>query len=201
MILEHFKNKTMIPNLWSEYFNDPNVNFPQKPYLLKNIDIYPSPNGLGIIFKGGVEKFIIKGGNTYKYFDFLKEYLNGEFSLNEILKVSKDSGYNLNEMVTLIKILHSYHVIISSQNYSNIQRENVYSMNSINYYERTIGLTGNNKYSIDIIDKLNKSKILFITTSKIIPSLYHNIKLNDFREIGFLYIESSEHLSDRKSVV
>lgn len=191
----------MISNRWDEYFKDPNVSFPEKPCLLESIDVYPSPNGMGLIFTGGVEKFIVKGKTSYVYYEFLKIHLNGTHSLHEILNLAYDKGYSVNEMASLIKILHSYHVIVSFQTNTINSRENRYDANALHYYERVIGITGENSTPTEVLSKLEKSKTLFITTSKLLPILYHLLKINHFGQIGFIYIESPEHLSSELSYI
>ena len=62
-------------NYYLEFFNDRNVGFPEKPKLIDNIRIYKSPHGLGIQFRGGPHKFIIKGHNSYSVFNYLEPLL------------------------------------------------------------------------------------------------------------------------------
>lgn len=62
-----------------------NVNFPYQPKLVNGIHVYEAPKGLGIQFRGGTEKFLIKGTEAYQIWGYLKNVLDGKHTLEEIL--------------------------------------------------------------------------------------------------------------------
>lgn len=99
-------------NILHQFFGDKNVNFPKYPKIVNGIHVYETPQGLGIQFRGGAEKFLIRGADCYKNWRYLKEVLDGTHSLEQILNFAKDN-YSLDALNVgiLLKTLHSYHLL------------------------------------------------------------------------------------------
>lgn len=72
-------------NILHQFFSDKNVHFPHFPKLVDGIHVYEAPKGLGIQFRGGAEKFLIKGADAYKIWKYLKPLLDGTHRLEDII--------------------------------------------------------------------------------------------------------------------
>lgn len=74
------EDKSMKNNILNQFFADKNVNFPRQPKLVNGIHVYEAPKGLGIQFRGGTEKFLVKGADTYQIWVYLKNMLDGSMN-------------------------------------------------------------------------------------------------------------------------
>lgn len=175
------------PTLWSEFFLDPNVRFPEYPKLIEGISIYDAPYGLGIQFRGGPKKLIIKGKFASEIFTDLKEKITGTFSLEQLLN-DVGSRHDINEVATILKLLHAHNLLInaaisSPTNTSPYQ----FSKNQVAFFSRTIGRTGFQVKGEDAAQTILNSKILLIASDGLIPSLMYNLDLAGFPNIGLFY--------------
>jgi len=180
-------------SLLREFFNDINVNFPAKPKLVSGISMYNMPDGLGVQFRGGSEKLILKGKSAFQIWTFLAKKLDGTHTLEEILKDANRNHINSVEVATFIKILHSNHLFEAKNKNSDVSYTlDVFAEKQKEYYDRIIGLTGHNDDSYQVLEKLKNAKILIIANAYLVPVICYNLGLAGFKDLGFFYFENDE---------
>ncbi len=175
----------------NEFFSDINVNFPQKPRLINGISTYIAPNGLGVQYRGGSERLIIKGKNSVAIWKFLSENLTGENTLEQILELAYKSKVDCFDVATFLKTLHSYHLLNGNEDkkgFKNDYHFDLYSAKQKEYYDRMIGYSGRNSNSIEAFNRIRDSKILIITNEIFAPMLSYNMHLAGFVDLGFLIL-------------
>jgi hypothetical protein len=180
-------------NLLREFFDDINVNFPTNPKIVKGISVYSMPDGLGIQFRGGSEKLILKGKNSFHIWTFLSEKLNGKHTLEIILKEANKNNINNVEVATFIKILHSNHLFESKNKDKDVSYDlDIFVEKQKEYYDRIIGLTGHNDDSYQVLEKIKNAKVLIVANTYLIPIICYNLYLAGFKDLGILYFENEE---------
>lgn len=191
-------NKSNKWGVLNEFFSDINVNFPQKPQLIGGISIYVAPNGLGIQYRGGSERLIIKGKNSVSIWRFLSEKLTGKNSLEQILDLAQKCNVDCFDVATFLKTLHSYHLLSDSDNEICVENDHHFDLFSIKqkeYYDRIIGYSGRNSSSIEVFDRIKNSKILIITNEIFVPMLCYNMHLAGFKDLGFLILTDDNSIN------
>lgn len=172
-----------------EFFEDINVNFPSNPKLINGISIYNMPDGLGVQFRGGSEKLILKGKKSFEIWAFLNDKLNGNNNLEAILVKANKNGFDTTEVATFIKILHSNHLFESKNKVENSYHIDVFVEKQKEYYDRIIGYTGHNDDGYQVLEKIKQTKILVITNTYLIPVISYNLYLAGFKDIGVFYFD------------
>lgn len=185
-------------NQWgilNEFFSDVNVNFPKKPKLANGISVYAAPKGLGVQFRGGSEKLVIKGEKSAVIWTFLTECMTGNNTLEDILRKTGDYNVDRFEVATFLKTLHCYH-LLSTENTIETSDVNyhfdLYSAKQKKFYDRVIGYSGRNKNGIEAMDRIRDSKVLVITNTTLLPLISYNMNLAGFQNLGFLCISGNE---------
>lgn len=180
-------------NLLKEFFEDINVNFPSHPKLIEGISVYSMPNGLGVQFRGGSEKLILKGQNSSNIWNFLNEDLNGKQTLDEILLNAKKNKLDNFEVAKFLKILHGHHLLESKniEATKHYTEQNPFLENQKAYYDRIIGLTGFNESSLQVVEKVKNTKILIIANSYLVPVVCYNLYLAGFKEFGIFHFDTN----------
>jgi hypothetical protein len=178
----------------NEFFSDINVDFPQKPKLVNGISVYTAPNGLGVQFRGGSEKLVIKGKNSALVWKFLTKTMTGDNTLEKIFQLSTNSDVDSFEVATFLKTLHSYHLLCAENetNMSNIiYHFDLFSTKQKEYYDRIIGHSGINASGAEALDKIRNSKILVIANAELVPIISYNMHLAGFKDLGVLLISDT----------
>ncbi len=178
----------------NEFFSDINVNFPQKPRLTHGISVYTAPNGLGVQFRGGSEKLIIKGKSSAAIWEFLTENLTGENTLEEILQMATDNrNVDRWEVATFLKTLHCYHLLCNGNEKSSVTYHfDLFSTKQKEYYDRIIGYSGRNASSTEAMDRIRETKVLIIANAVLTPIISYNMHLAGFKDLGFFTISDNE---------
>ena len=97
-------------NIWQKFFTDPNIRFPAKPMLIREIGVYHAPNGLGIQFRGGPKKLVIRGKGTDQLFTALRTVMDGNNTLEAIFNILQ-TDYDGNDIASILKILHAHSLL------------------------------------------------------------------------------------------
>ena len=192
------KNDLMLSNFFREFFNDKNVHFPTHPKLLEGISVYDAPNGLGVQFRGGPEKLILKGKTSSKIWNSLNKKMNGSNSFQELLQIGLDNNINIVDLCNFFKIIHSYHLFESSQKDNTIVNTNLYMANiqsQLNYYDRLVGYYAQNNNGSELLSKINKTKILIITNLELLSLINLNFRLAGYKDLGFFYIDPKNKIN------
>jgi hypothetical protein len=179
-----------------EFFEDINVHFPTNPKLINGISVYNMHNGLGVQFRGGSEKLILKGKNAYNIWAFLEENLNGNQSLEDILVSAKNNSFDTIEVASFIKILHSNHLFESKNKTAQEYTIDPFVENQKSYYDRIIGYTGHNDNSYQVLEKIKNAKILVIANAYLAPIISYNLYLAGFKDLGFFYLDSQANTQE-----
>lgn len=179
----------------NEFFADINVNFPKKPKLISGISTYVAPKGLGVQFRGGAEKLVMKGIDAESVWNFLAKVLNGNNTLENIITLAIKNNVDSFQAATFLKSLHSYHLLSSEDD--NKESKNDYHFDLLStkqkeYYDRIIGYSGCNKSGLEAFDRIRNSKILIISSSDLIPIISYNMHLSGFRDLGFFIISTDK---------
>lgn len=179
----------------NEFFADVNVRFPKYPKLVKGIHVYEAPKGLGIQFRGGTEKFLIKGATAYKIWDFIKNDLDGGHTLDEILTSIQKQGLDGIEVGSFLKTLHSYH-LLEPDPIADAQEKGIhfdlFSDKQVQFYNRMVPNSGLNKDGKEVLFRIRKSKILIISNEIIVPIVSYQLQMAGFTNIGFLVISDEQ---------
>lgn len=190
------ENKRNQQNILNQFFCDKNVHFPHKPKIVDGIHVYEAPKGLGIQFRGGTEKFLIKGADTYKIWNFLKTMLDGTHTLEEII----DRGWKLQgldrvDTGTFLKTLHCYHLLEPD---TFIKQESIkmsfdiFSEKQAQYYDRVVPYSGLNKNGKDVLERIRNCKVMLIADEIFAPLVSFQMQMAGFRDLGFLVTGNDE---------
>lgn len=203
------KNKQL--NILQQFFSDKNVHFPRQPKLVDGIHVYEAPKGLGIQFRGGTEKFLVKGADAYKVWKYLKPLLDGTHHLEEIINNGcEQMQLDRVDVGTFLKTLHSYHLLEPdvSTNQTPVQIHfDLFSQKQAQYYDRVVSQSGLNKNGKDVLSRIQDCKVLLITDEIFAPLVSFQMQMAGFREVGFLVIggtnsvDAQNYISDQLNVM
>ena len=163
------EDKSMKNNILNQFFADKNVNFPRQPKLVNGIHVYEAPKGLGIQFRGGTEKFLVKGADTYQIWVYLK-----------IDRVN---------IASFLKTLHSYHLLEPNAFVKGSPIEmlfDLFSEKQAQYYDRVVPQSGLNKCGEDVLKRIRNCKVLLIANEVLAPLVSYQMQMAGFQDMGFL---------------
>lgn len=151
--------------LWEDYFKDDNVNFPKHPSIIQGVSVYDAPYGMGVQFRGGPQQLVIQGKSSSLIYEFLKKELDGRTHINTILgEIPEELEFI--EVTDVLRILHSNGLLEDRLTNNTIENEVgdylLYQKKQLDFYKRTIGLTGFNQNVGDITHSLKGVKILLV---------------------------------------
>lgn len=173
-------------------FLDKNVRFPKKPKLIKEIGVYDAPYGLGVQFRGGAKKLVIRGKEASKLFQALNKVMDGKNSLEDIIDVL-DVDYDINDISSMLKILHAHNLLTAAEINAVNDPVNVNDV-QLNYYNRVKGYTGFHQTGQDIQQAIQCSKILLIGSENLIPAILTQLELIGFKSVGLCYSAQKSHV-------
>lgn len=183
-------------NILHQFFSDKNVHFPHFPKLVDGIHVYEAPKGLGIQFRGGAEKFLIKGADAYKIWKYLKPLLDGTHRLEDIIdNGSEQMGLDRINVGTFLKTLHSYHLLEPDvfDNQMQVQMHlDLFFEKQTQYYNRIVPQSGLNKSGKDVLERIRDCKVLLITNEIFAPFVSFHMHMAGFKDLGFLVVDSTE---------
>lgn len=183
-------------NILHQFFSDKNVHFPHFPKLVDGIHVYEAPKGLGIQFRGGAEKFLIKGADAYKIWKYLKPLLDGTHRLEDIIdNGSEQMGLDRINVGTFLKTLHSYHLLEPDvfDNQMQVQMHlDLFFEKQTQYYNRIVPQSGLNKSGKDVLKRIRDCKVLLITNEIFAPFVSFHMHMAGFKDLGFLVVDSTE---------
>jgi molybdopterin/thiamine biosynthesis adenylyltransferase len=174
-------------NLWGEFFLDKNVRFPEFPLLIEGISIYDAPYGLGVQFRGGPNKLVIRGAKSSEIFLFIKDFLDGKHSLADVFDLT-DGKYELDDVASMMKILHAHNLLTNKDTEADaVTAKDIVALQQLQYFNRIIGRTGYNKTGLQIINTIAGSKVLVISSANLAGVVLANLQLAGFKHIGLCY--------------
>ena len=198
-------------NILNRFFQDKNVNFPHEPKLVNGIHVYEAPKGLGIQFRGGTEKFLVKGAESYKIWSYLKTVLDGTHSLDEIIEQGcAQHQLDRVDLGTFLKTLHGYHLLEPDAfvDQSPVEMHfDLFSEKQAQYYGRIVPQSGLNKSGKDVLMRIRDCKVLLIADEILAPFVSFQMQMAGFKDIGFLVIGNAEsdgaqnYISDQVNVM
>lgn len=191
-------------NILHQFFSDKNVHFPHFPKLVDGIHVYEAPKGLGIQFRGGAEKFLIKGADAYKIWKYLKPLLDGTHRLEDIIdNGSEQMGLDRINVGTFLKTLHSYHLLEPDvfDNQMQVQMHlDLFFEKQTQYYNRIVPQSGLNKSGKDVLKRIRDCKVLLITNEIFAPFVSFHMHMAGFKDLGFLVVDSTESVETQNYI-
>lgn len=174
-----------------EFFADENVQFPKFPALVGGVHVYQAPWGLGIQFRGGAQRIVVRGGNSYSVWDFLSTRLDGLKEIPKILSEAKDSGVSPIEVASFLKTLHCYHLLRDSEadrvGVMDV-RVGVHLAQQMNYYNRILPMTGRNQDASQALERLFRVKVLLVVNDELLEFAARGLYEACIRNVGLLKI-------------
>lgn len=191
-------------NILNQFFGDRNVNFPRKPKLVNGIHVYEAPKGLGIQFRGGTEKFLVKGADAYKIWGYLKHMLDGTHTLEDIIDLGcEQHQFDRIDVGTFLKTLHSYHLLepdaFIDQEPVKVQLD-LFSEQQAHYYDRIVPFSGLNKNGQDVLIRIRQCKVLIVASELMAPFVSYQLQMAGFVDMGFLVIGNGESTDVRNYI-
>lgn len=189
------KNKMKLPGILQEFFGDVNVRFPDHPTLVEGIDVYVAPNGLGIQFRGGAEKIVVRGRRAIVIWDIIRPLLDGNNSLDDILSiVERHQNLSVSEIAMFLKTLHCYHLLYDKNQAVeyNIGEKPIDNSQQTNFYKRIFPLIGSNKSVQQICEKIEETSILLIINQELLPIVLQCLFHSGFRNMGIILLKNRE---------
>ena len=171
---------------------------------MAGIHVYEAPKGLGIQFRGGTEKFLVKGSDAYKIWRYLSPLLDGTHCLEEII----DNGWEQLQLDrvdvgTFLKTLHCYHLLepdaFVNQTSAQIHFD-LFSEKQIQYYNRIVPQSGLNRNGKDVLKRIRDCKVLLITNEIFAPLVSFQMQVAGFCDLGFLVVDKSESVEVQKYI-
>lgn len=191
-------------NILNQFFSDKNVNFPREPRLVSGIHVYEAPKGLGIQFRGGTEKFLVKGADAYRIWNYLKSMLDGTHTLEEIIdQGSQQHHLDRVDVGTFLKTLHSYHLLepdaVVDQEPVKVQFD-LFSEQQAQYYNRIVPFSGLNKSGQDVLLRIRQCKVLVIANELMAPFVSFQLQMAGFADMGFLVVGDDKSADARNYI-
>lgn len=174
-----------------EFFADENVRFPQCPSLVEGLHVYKAPWGLGVQFRGGAERIVVRGGGSYATWDYLSKNLDGSKTLSSLLAGARDKGLDALEVASFLKTLHCYHLLKESSTEREQPIEVEVGPNlgqQMDYYNRILPLTGRNTSSNQALRRLTQTKVLLIANEEILSFAIRGLYEACIRNIGIIKV-------------
>jgi bacteriocin biosynthesis cyclodehydratase domain-containing protein len=156
-----------VGNSLRSFFKDPNVRFPVRPFMSKDIYIFDTPNGLGIQFRGGPTSFLLRGNDSREVTEFLLKFLDGKHTLDDIVELCP-TNVTQNSLLKTLSLFHTKGLLLEghqkdAETIVNLQpKSETVCKRELLFWERKLGITGSNRYPSDIISKINSSRITLI---------------------------------------
>lgn len=180
-------NTVISDKLLNAFFNDKNTLFPNKPRLVKEISCYEAPYGLGIQFRGGPRKVVLKGKGHEAIFNELIKYLNGSYELDTIFSLMT-SSFSMNDVASLLRTLHINGLLVDDIEVESQEEKK----SSVEYYNRIVSKTGFKKSGIEVVEAIGHSRVFFIVTKDLISPMLLYIEAVGLRNVGLLSLDLSE---------
>lgn len=178
-----------------EFFADENVRFPKYPSLVEGIHAYRAPWGMGVQFRGGAERIVVRGGGSYAVWDYLSSHLDGSKTLSELVAGAQQEGLDTVELASFLKTLHCYHLLKESSTEGNAVVEVEVGSNmeqQMGYYNRILPLTGRNESAEQALQRLTKAKVLLIVSAELLDFAARSLYEACIRNLGVIRIVGAE---------
>lgn len=174
------------------FFEDVNVNFPQQPVFINDIELFNIPYGAGIYIKGAVTPIIIKGAKAGKILDFISDCFNRSKTLPEIFREERND-FSLEELILVLKKIHAYGLITDRKN---IAREDLPASDSIrqkqlSYWGRKLGANGYLENPAQVQESLQRRSILLIGNDLLFATFLDTLAISGFSRIDAVEISYS----------
>lgn len=178
-----------------EFFADENVRFPKYPSLVEGIHAYRAPWGMGVQFRGGAERIVVRGGGSYAVWDYLSSHLDGSKTLSELVAGAQQEGLDTVELASFLKTLHCYHLLKESSTEGSAVVEVEVGSNmeqQMGYYNRILPLTGRNESAEQALQRLTKAKVLLIVSAELLDFAARSLYEACIRNLGVIRIVGAE---------
>jgi bacteriocin biosynthesis cyclodehydratase domain-containing protein len=195
--MENDSNATI--GLW-KFFKDPDVQFPDHPMLVPDLDVFHVPHGLGIWLRGGPEHVLLRGKRIPVIYDFLRPRLNGEFTLEEIVR-NRPPQVPLNDLLRTVSLLHTKGLLTEpdlarddrqaprSSSTDCLERQHL-------YWGRKVGWTMNARSGAEVQERIEKSSLTLVPAGLFGLTVCDLLTRSGFRDIEVVTLRSDDFISD-----
>lgn len=139
---------------------DKKLGFPDKPQVVRDLQFFAMPDGLGLQVRGLVKSILLRGRLAETLVPWLLSICDGKRTLAEIVSAAPD-GVCAQDVADALFLLFKKGVIGVS--HAHIAPDNDESMRrQLLFWGRQIGMTRNNESAEQVAVKLMQSRLLFI---------------------------------------
>lgn len=178
--------------IWGDFFLDKNVRFPEFPVLVAGLSVYNAPYGLGMQFRGGPNKVVIKGTKTGEMYEFVQQMLDGKHTLADIFEKT-EGKYETDDIASILKILHANSLLQDVKDIDNAKHaQDIAPQQQLAYYTRIAGRTSYNKNGVEIHHTIKATKVLVIASHNLAPIVLANLNLAGINKIGLFHTVNAE---------
>lgn len=144
------------------FLRERNTNFPQKPKVIDDIEIFEMPDGLGFQFRGLPSPIVMRGELVDRSLPKLLPLLDGTKDVSEIIQ-TRSLDASAGELANLLMNLFMKGILGEND----IQDKSFQSSSIVEkkrglFWSRRLGITRFNHTASEIIAKLSRARVLLI---------------------------------------
>ncbi|MBC8000509.1 MAG: TOMM precursor leader peptide-binding protein [Leptolyngbya sp.] len=177
------------------FFREKNTNFPSKPKVIEDLDIFEMPDGLGMQFRGLSNPVVMKGLLVDSLLPLLLPLLDGTRDLSAITK-SLPVNTDFDDVAALLMNLFIRGIIVDEEtndskvdNFATLanQRQRL-------FWSRRLGVTRLNRTSLEVDTKIKTAKILLIAEGLLGAKVFDLLAICGFQNIELITVNNDPEL-------
>lgn len=141
---------------------DPNLRFPSQPALVKDLDIFVMPDGLGIQIRGGATNVVVRGRLAKTLLPWLLNELIKSSSLETIRKTGPNQSTETEIDELLLLLLRKGYLVESGKQADAPERLDSIEAKQRLFWGRKLGFTRTNAGPEEVETKLRQAKIILV---------------------------------------
>ncbi|MFC8765881.1 TOMM precursor leader peptide-binding protein [Streptomyces sp. NPDC057193] len=183
--------------LW-RFFKDPDVQFPDHPMLVPDLDVFHVPHGLGVWLRGGPDHILLRGEQLPEIFDFLSRQLDGNSTLHDI-ELNRPPHITPQDLLHTVALLHTKGLLTGPRR--DYDREDSRSrsdclMRQCTYWGRKVGLNMHAKHGAEVQERIERSSLAVVPEGLLGLTLCDILTRSGFRDIEVLFYGNDEFILD-----
>jgi len=152
------------------FFHDRNILFPQRPAFVEGLLIRDVPQGLGIDFLGGPRRFILRGSQAGRCYEYLRSTLDGQNTLQDLLN-NRPSELSRTSILATLKLLHERGVLVdgassasrSTGDNRRVSRSEPHFATSFEKFaSRKLGASRSAASGRELVERIEKAELLLV---------------------------------------
>lgn len=177
------------------FFREKNTNFPSKPKVIEDLDVFEMPDGLGMQFRGLSNPVVIKGLLASTLLPQLLPLLDGTRDLSAVTRdLPNDTDFN--DIASLLMNLFMRGIIIEDEaidlkvdnSASDIERR------QRSFWSRRLGVTRFNRTSSEVSSKIKTAKILLIAEGLLGARVFDLLGICGFQDIELITVNNDPEM-------